>query len=254
MKEKTYLYRTERKPIWCPGCGDFGILTAVIRAFENLEIPNHKIGVFSGIGCSARIAGYLNTFGFNLLHGRAIPAAEGAKLANPSLTVLAIGGDGDLFSIGAGHMPHAVRSNCDITVICVNNFVYGLTKGQTSPTTPLLDSDVGQNGYAPVDPVFAVTAYSISTRKSFIAQGISTDVAHLTNLILEGIKHRGFSFISVLTLCATYRKEMFEKIKASCVYLDQSHDPSDINAALRLAETPVAANPHLGIFFKGEEK
>ncbi len=107
MKEKTYL--TERKPIWCPGCGNFGVLAAIVRAFENLEIPNHKIGIFSGIGCSARITGYLNTFGFNLLHGRSVPVAEGAKLANPSLTILVIGGDGDLFSIGAGHMPHAVR-------------------------------------------------------------------------------------------------------------------------------------------------
>ncbi len=251
MKEQEY--RTKRTPIWCQGCGNFGVLAAIARAFENLKIPNHRIGIFSGIGCSARITGYLNTFGFNLLHGRSVPAAEGAKLANPSLTVLAIGGDGDLFSIGAGHMPHAVRSNCNITVICVNNFVYALTKGQISPTTPPIDADGSQSGCAPVDPVFAMIAFSISTRRSFIAQGISADASHLSNLIAEGIRHKGFSFISALTLCATYRKELFEEIKSRCVYLE-NHDSSDINAALRLAETPVASTPHLGIFFKGKEE
>ncbi len=248
------IYRTELEPIWCPGCGNFGVMAAITRALENLEIPNHRIGVFSGIGCSSRISGYLNVYGFNLLHGRAIPAAEGAKLAKPTLTILAVGGDGDLFSIGAGHMPHAVRSNIDITCLLINNWVYGLTKGQISPTTPSSNCDDNQNSYAPVDPVFSMIAYSIGSRRSFIAQGISSDITHLTNLIIKGIQHKGFSFISVLARCVQYQKDLFEEVKSKCVYLGDNHDPNDINAALKLAQAPVSATPHLGVFFKGKEE
>lgn len=245
-------YRTERKPVWCPGCGDFGVLAALAKALQVLQVPNHKLAIFSGIGCSARIAGYVDAYGFNLLHGRSVPAAQGAKLAKPELTVIAMGGDGDLFSIGVGHLPHAVRSNTDITCVMMNNFVYGLTKGQTSPTTPVVISEDDLHGSSPIDPVFSMIAFSVATRKSFIAQGISTDIPHLTNLLVEGISHKGFSFISVLTDCTTYRKEFFAETKKRCIYLDGSHDPSDINAALALAKTPVSATPHLGVFFKGK--
>ncbi len=249
-------YRTALKPVWCPGCGNFAILKALTNAFENLQIPKHEIAVFSGIGCSSRITGYISTYGFNFLHGRAIPFAIGAKMANPKLTVLVIGGDGDIFSIGAGHLPHAVRNNADITCIMVNNFVYALTKGQTSPTTPLETNGNGNGNHndtnPPVDPMMDMISFSNSTKASFIAQGIATDIPHLAGLFEQGIQYKGFSFISVLTECANYRKESFATIKSNAVYLDDEYDSSDINAALKLAQSPVFEKPHLGGFFKGK--
>ena len=247
-------YRTDLKPVWCPGCGDYGVLKALTNAFKQLGTPGHQIGIFSGIGCSSRITGYIDAYGFNLLHGRAIPTAEGAKLAKPNLTVLAIGGDGDLFSIGGGHMAHAVRSNIDLTVICMDNFVYGLTKGQLSPTTPVDQVEGFVDNPSPIYPVFSIIGYSVGTRKSFIAQGIGTDIKHLTDLIVRGIQHKGFSYINILVNCITYRNLAFRELKDRCVYLDDSHDSSDFSAALRLAESPVELAPHLGVFFQGEGK
>jgi len=201
-----------------------------------------------------------------------VPIAQGAKLANPELTVIAIGGDGDFFSIGAGHLPHAVRRNIDITCIMVNNFVYGLTKGQTSPTTPYPDRRGGpflsQRFYPPVDPVLDMISYSVSTRASFIAQGIASDVSHLSWLIEEAIKHPGFSFISVLSPCVTFNPPgLFDAIKEKASYLKEGepvelpspsrekpwlHDPSNITLALKLAQTSLLEKSHLGIIFRGK--
>lgn len=246
--------RTELKPVWCPGCGDFAVLQSMAKALQELAVPNHLVGVFSGIGCSSRIAGYIDTYGINSLHGRAIPLARGAKLARPELTVFAVGGDGDMFSIGGGHMAHAVRSNIDITVICLDNFVYGLTKGQTSPTTPLGMGANSSDGVSPVDPVFSVLAYSVGARQSFVAQGISSDPKHLKDLIVQAVRHPGFSFVNILTSCTTYRKGEFDALKERCLYLDASHDERDLMAAMKLAQTPVEATPYLGVFFKGGSK
>ena len=266
-------YRTEIKPVWCAGCGSFGLLSALTRrALPNLGIPNHQIFIVSGIGCSSRIPAYVDTYGFNSIHGRALPIAQGAKLAKPDLTVIAIGGDGDFFSIGAGHLPHAVRRNIDITCIMVNNFVYALTKGQTSPTTPHLEWGEGQflsqAFYPPVDPMLDMVSYSVSTRSSFIAQGIATDVSHLSWLIEEGIKHKGFSYISVLSPCVTFNPpELFDRIREKASYIREGelveladssagkpwlHDPGKIGLSLRLANMPLLEKPLLGIFFQGK--
>ena len=264
-------FRTKVRPIWCAGCGNFGVLDALTRrALPSLGIPNHRVLIVSGIGCASRIPGYVDAYGINSIHGRAIPIAQGAKLARPDLEVVAIGGDGDFFSAGAGHLPHAVRRNVDITCIMVNNFVYALTKGQISPTTPFLESgeevQVGHHTNPPVDPVLDMIAYSVSTQASFIAQGIATDSQHLSWLIEEGIKHRGFSFISVLTSCVTYTADLFAVIKRAASYLREGelvelpasskekpwlHNPKDISLALKLAQTPVQEKTHLGILFKG---
>ncbi len=266
-------YRTGLKPIWCAGCGNFSLLNALTkRVLPNLGIANHRTFFVSGIGCSSRAPAYVNTFGLNSIHGRAVVIAQGAKLARPDLTVIAIGGDGDFFSIGAGHLPHVVRRNIDITCIMVNNFIYALTKGQVSPTTPHLKRGEGPflstEFYPPVDPLLDMVAYSLSTRSSFIAQGIATDVRHLDWLIEEGIKHRGFSYISVLTPCATFNPpELFDTIKENASYLIEGepvqlplesiedawiHDPSNIGLALRLAQVPLLERPLLGIFFQGK--
>jgi 2-oxoglutarate ferredoxin oxidoreductase subunit beta len=217
---------------------------------------------------------YIDTYGLNGIHGRAIAIAQGAKLAKPELTVIAIGGDGDFFSAGAGHLPHAVRRNIDITCIMMNNFVYALTKGQTSPTTPHLERGEGSflslEFYPPVDPMLDMISYSVSTQSSFMAQGIATDVPHLAWLIEEGVRHRGFSFINVLTPCVTFNPpELFDTIRKRASYLtdgellelpDSStekpwpHDSGNISLALKLAQSPVLEKPHLGVFFRGKEK
>lgn len=272
---KTDRYRTEVKPVWCPGCGDFGLLNVLSRrVLPDLGIPNHQALIVSGIGCSSRIPAYIDTYGLNSIHGRAVAIAQGAKLANPELNVLVIGGDGDFFSIGAGHLPHAVRRNIDITCIMVNNFVYALTKGQISPTTPHLERGEGPllsyESYPPVDPLLDMISYSVSTNASFIAQGIATDIPHLSWLIEEGIKHKGFSFISVLTQCVTFNPPgWFDMVKQKASYLKDGelvqlpesskekpwpHDPSNISRALILAQSPLSERPHLGIFFQGKKR
>jgi 2-oxoglutarate ferredoxin oxidoreductase subunit beta len=268
-------YRTDIKPVWCPGCGNYGLLAALTRqVLPELGIPEHNTFIASGIGCSSRVPAYINTYGLNSIHGRAIPIAQGAKLANPDLTVLAIGGDGDFFSIGTAHLPHAVRRNIDITCIMLNNFVYALTKGQISPTTPHMAPGkspfLTHESYPPVDPMLEMVSYSRTTEASFIAQGIATDVPHLSWLIKEGIKHRGFSFISVLSLCVTFNPTgLFDTLRKNASYLKEGeeikipdslqqesliHKPGDMHSALRLASIPLLGKPLLGIFFQGKER
>jgi len=275
MTNDNHDYKSDIKPVWCPGCGNFSLLSAVTRkVLPGLGIPDHRVFVVSGIGCSSRIPAYIDTYGFNSIHGRAVVIAQGAKLARPELTVIAIGGDGDMFSIGAGHLPHAVRRNIDITCIMVNNFVYALTKGQVSPTTPhLLRGDgpfLAAESYPPVDPMLDMISYSLSTRASFIGQGIATDIQHLDWLIREGIKHKGFSYISILASCVTFSPpELFDTIKKKARYLREGelvelplsspqkpwiHDPVNIDLALRLAETSLMDEPLMGIFYQGDGK
>jgi 2-oxoglutarate ferredoxin oxidoreductase subunit beta len=268
-------YRTGVKPAWCPGCGLYGILNALTRrVLPELGIPNHRTLIVSGIGCSSRIPAYIDTYGLNGLHGRAVVIAQGAKLANPDLTVIAIGGDGDFFSIGAGHLPHVVRRNIGIVSIMVNNFCYALTRGQISPTTPQLERREEdfpfERFYSPLNPLINIISYSLGTRLSFVAQGLATDVPHLAGIFKEAIKHKGFSFISVLTPCVTFNpEEYFKIIKAKASYLKKGelvdlpessidkpwpHDPGNIGLALRLAQSPVLEKPHLGILFQGKER
>jgi 2-oxoglutarate ferredoxin oxidoreductase subunit beta len=268
-------YRTGVKTVWCPGCGLFGILNALAgKVLPEMDIPRHKALIVSGIGCSSRIPAYIDTYGINSLHGRAVAIAQGAKMANPDLTVIAIGGDGDFFSIGTGHLPHVVRRNIGIVSIMANNLVYALTKGQTSPTTPQLkrreEGFPSERFYSPLNPLSNMISYSLGTRSSFIAQGIATDTNHLAGLIKEAIKHKGFSFISVLTPCATFNPaEYFQAIKARASYLKEgemvdlgesstekpwAHDPSNIGLALKLAQSPTLQKPHLGIFYQGRGK
>ena len=168
-------YRTNVKPVWCSGCGNYGILDAITRkALPALGIPKHQTLINSGIGCSSRIPAYIDTYGLNSIHGRATVIAQGAKLAKPELTVIAIGGEGDFLNIGGGHFPHAVRRNIDITYIMINNFVYALTKGQTSPTTLLSTTGrervITYQNCPPIDPMLNMISYSASTQLSYIAQ------------------------------------------------------------------------------------
>ncbi|MBM6618364.1 2-oxoacid:ferredoxin oxidoreductase subunit beta [Bacillus suaedaesalsae] len=198
-------FRNSVKPNWCPGCGDFSVQAAIQRAAANVGLEPDDLAVVSGIGCSGRISGYINAYGFHGIHGRSLPIAQGVKMANKDLTVIASGGDGDGFAIGLGHTIHAIRRNIDVTYIVMDNQIYGLTKGQTSPR-----SDVGfktkSTPQGSVESALSVMEMALTAGATFVAQSFSTDLKELTALIEAGINHKGFSLINVFSPCVTYNK------------------------------------------------
>jgi 2-oxoglutarate/2-oxoacid ferredoxin oxidoreductase subunit beta len=247
-------FKSDLKPIWCPGCGDFGVLQAMYRALAAIGRPPHEIAFISGIGCSSRIPGYTTAYGFNSVHGRALPIAQGIKLARPDLLVLAAGGDGDGFSIGGGHVPHAIRRNADITYIVMDNQIYGLTKGQLSPTSPKGRKTV-TSGYgsleSPVNPLLYVLAYGAP----FVAQGTPADMAGLAAVIEEAIRYPGFSFVNVQSPCVTYGEED-QQVKAQKAKMKTlaslGHDSTNLLAALDLARA-YGTELYTGVFYKNPE-
>ncbi|TLX89463.1 MAG: 2-oxoacid:ferredoxin oxidoreductase subunit beta [Thaumarchaeota archaeon] len=196
-------YKTTVHNDWCPGCGDFGILNAIQMALSEMEIPRHKAIIFSGIGCSGKTPHFINVYGIHTLHGRVLPFAQGAKIANPDLEIIAVGGDGDGLGIGAGHFVGAGRKNVDLPYLIFNNAVYGLTKGQASPTLRLGEktkSLVTPNTSNSVNPI----SLALISGFTFIARSYSYDVKHLKNIIQLAIKHKGLAFVDVLQPCPTY--------------------------------------------------
>jgi 2-oxoglutarate ferredoxin oxidoreductase subunit beta len=244
-------YKGGLKPIWCPGCGDFGVVSAIYRALANIGRPPHEIAFVSGIGCSSRIPGYTTAYGFNSVHGRALPIAQGIKLAHPELMVLVAGGDGDGFSIGGGHVAHAIRRNIDLTYIIMDNQIYGLTKGQLSPTSPRgLQSVSSAFGSleAPVNPLLYVLAYGAP----FVAQGTPADMDALASIIEEGIRFPGFAFINVQSPCVTYG-EPNSQIKAQREIMQSleslGHDAADRLRAMDLAQV-YGTKLYTGVFYR----
>ncbi len=231
-------FRSGLKPIWCPGCGDYGVVTAIYRALAAIGRPPHEIAFVSGIGCSSRIPGYTTAYGFNSLHGRALPIAEGIKMANPDLLVLVAGGDGDGFSIGGGHVPHAVRRNVDVTYIVMDNQVYGLTKGQLSPTAPRgtkSPSSTYGSLEAPVNPLLNVLAYGAG----YVAQGVPADMEGLAKMIEEAIRFPGFAFVNVQSPCITYgdpETQLKTQRRRMRKLEDEGHDPASRIRAMDLAQ------------------
>jgi 2-oxoglutarate/2-oxoacid ferredoxin oxidoreductase subunit beta len=230
-------FKSDLKPIWCPGCGDFGVLTALTRALAAVGRPPHEIAFISGIGCSSRIPGYTTAYGFNTVHGRALPIAQGIKIANPDLLVISAGGDGDGFSIGGGHVAHVIRRNIDLTYLVMDNHIYGLTKGQLSPTSHRGRKTVTSSFGSledPVNPLLYVMGYGAS----FVAQGSPVDMAGLTQVIEEGIRFPGFAFINIQSPCVTYGEEE-QQLKAQKAKMQSlaamGHDTSDLAKATELA-------------------
>lgn len=200
-------YKSAIKPIWCPGCGHFAVLSALTKALAHLQLAKDEHAIISGIGCSSRLPAYIDSFGFHGVHGRALPLASGLKAARPDLTVLAVGGDGDGFSIGGNHFLHACRRNMDITYIVMDNEVYGMTKGQASPTT---QPDWSRSKLTPHGTGlrrFQPAAIALAAGASFIARGFSGDPNGLTHLLVQAIEHPGFAFVHVLSPCQTFRPE-----------------------------------------------
>ena len=196
-------YKTDVHNDWCPGCGDFGIVNAIQMAMAEMEIPRHEAAIFSGIGCSGKTSHFINVYGVHTLHGRVLTFAQGAKLANPGITTVAVGGDGDGLGIGAGHFVAAGRRNVDMTYIIFDNGVYGLTKGQASPTLRLGEktkSLPSPNTNYNVNPI----GLAVASGFTFVARGYSYDVRHLKDLIKSAIAHPGLAFLDVLQPCPTY--------------------------------------------------
>jgi 2-oxoglutarate/2-oxoacid ferredoxin oxidoreductase subunit beta len=193
-------------PDWCPGCGDFGVLAAVQKALVELQIPNHSVATVSGIGCSSNFPGFINTYGMHTLHGRSLPVASGLKLANHDLTVLVTGGDGDGFGIGCGHFVHAMRRNINLNYFVLDNQVYGLTTGQTSPTSRI-GMKTKSNPYGNMDTPVNPMTLALSAGATFVGRGFSGEQKHLTELIKQAIQHKGFSFLDIFSPCVTYNKD-----------------------------------------------
>ena len=208
-KLKASDYKSATKPVWCPGCGDFHVLLSLTKAVAHLALQPHEIAVISGIGCSSRIPAYLNCYGFHGVHGRALPLATGVKVARPDLTVICAGGDGDGFSIGGNHLLHACRRNVDITYIVMDNEVYGMTKGQPSPTTaPDWESKIapGGTGISPFYPL----VIALASGANFVARAFSGDPNGTAKILVDAIRHPGFSFVQILSPCVTFRPDQRE--------------------------------------------
>jgi 2-oxoglutarate ferredoxin oxidoreductase subunit beta len=226
--------KTEGQPNWCPGCGNFPIWHALKSAIVELGIEPYNVVIFSGIGCSSKMPHWVNTYGFHAIHGRPLPIATGARLANNNLTAIVVGGDGDGYGIGIGHFIHAMRRNLDITYIVTNNQVYGLTTGQTSPTS--------DKGFAtkstpagvierPINPI----ALAIASEATYISRGFSKEMKQLTKLIADGVRHEGFALIDVLQPCVTFnRKNTYEWFSERVYKLEEtSHDVTNKQAAFQ---------------------
>ena len=239
-------FKSAVKPTWCPGCGDFGVLASLYQAMARLALDPANTLVVSGIGCSSRLPFFVKTYGFQTAHGRVLPVAIGAKIANPDLTVIAVGGDGDGFSIGGGHLAHAVRRNPDITYVVMDNEVYGLTKGQTSPTSPVgfqTKSTPYGSSDAPINPM----AWVLASGVSFAARGFSGKPKHVTDLIVEGIQHPGFAFVQTMSPCPTFNNT-FDLWRDKIEDLPAEHEPDDRMQALAQAFRNDAIP--VGLFYK----
>lgn len=235
-------------PTWCPGCGHFTPLQGLYEAMERLEIPGRNFVLVSGIGCSGRFPFFVKGFGLHALHGRAVPIATGVKLANPELCVVVVGGDGDGIGIGGGHFPHAARSNFDLTYLLLDNAIYGLTKGQTSATSPF-GMVSGTSPYGNIARPLNATTLALAYGATFVARVFSRDRDQTTDIITQAVAHKGFSFIHVLSPCIEFHKTVtYESVKEQVAPLPEGYAPDDHVKALQLAESEEPV--YTGLFYK----
>ena len=236
-----------KDPIWCPGCGDFGVLRAVQTALAELGIAAEDAVCVTGIGCSGTFTSYVTTYGFHGLHGRALPVATGIKCALPDKLVFVAGGDGDGFGIGLGHFMHAARRNVDLTYIVMDNQVYGLTKGQTSPTTQA-DKRTKASPSGPLADPLDPLELAITAGATYVAQGFSARQADLTRILKDAFLHPGLALVNVQSPCVTYNTwNTYDWFKQHL--RDVDHDPSDRGAAL--AAVQADGVPH-GVLYRAE--
>ena len=241
-------YRSTALPTWCPGCGYYSMTEGLVNALTELRIKTEDTVIVSGIGCASRFPFFMDTYGFHTLHGRALPVATGVKVANDKLTVVAVGGDGDGFAIGCGHIPHAARRNVNITYLLFDNGIYGLTKGQVSPTSAtgfITPTSPFQNRDAPLNPLLMLLSYGAS----WVGQAYAGWPHHLTQLIRQALEHPGFSYLHVLSPCVTFDKtdRTYQNLDLAVRELDADHDSSDMAAAMRAAAD--TSTPMLGLYY-----
>lgn len=247
-------FRNKVKPNWCPGCGDFSIQASIQRAAANVGLEPEDLAVVSGIGCSGRISGYINAYGFHGVHGRALPIAQGLKMANRELTVIASGGDGDGFAIGMGHTVHAIRRNINITYIVMDNQIYGLTKGQTSPRSAY-GFKTKSTPEGSVESALSPLEIAMAAGATFVAQSFSSNLKQLTHIIEEGMKHEGFSFINVFSPCVTFNKiNTYDWFKEHIVDLDEVTDYDPTNRVMAMSKIMETDSLACGILYQNKER
>ena len=237
---------------WCPGCGNYSLLEALQNTLARMKLTPEKVVLVSGIGQAAKTPHYLKCHFFNGLHGRALPAATGIKSANPSLVVIAESGDGDMYGEGGNHFMHAIRRNPNITNFVHNNMVYGLTKGQASPTsrpgqvTPIQTHGVFEEPFNPI-------AVAIALNAGFVARAFTGDREQTERIMKEAIEHKGYALVDILQNCISFNKvNTFKWFRENTWYIDDSHDPTDRKEAFRLAIE--SEGMPLGIFYRNGER
>ena len=245
-------FKSDKQPTWCPGCGDFGTMNGMMKALAQTGNGPDNTFVVAGIGCSGKIGTYMHSYALHGVHGRALPVGTGVKIANPELEVMVAGGDGDGYSIGAGHFVHAVRRNVDMTYIVMDNRIYGLTKGQFSPTSredfETSTSPDGTN-QQPVNPL----ALALAAGGTFIAQSFSSDSQRHTELVKEAIEHDGFGFVNCYSPCVTFNDvDTYDYFRDSLVDLaetdHESTDPADAKGKILEGD-----KEYMGVLYRDED-
>jgi 2-oxoglutarate ferredoxin oxidoreductase subunit beta len=251
VRRKATDYKTDLKPVWCPGCGDFGALTAFYNAFAEVGIDPREVAIISGIGCSGRFGYFIKSYGFHVVHGRVLPIAMGVKVANPNLHVFGISGDGDALAIGGGHIPHMARRNMKMVYVILDNAIYGLTKGQASPTSPeiMRTGTTPAGGFEkPIDPVLLMLAYGVT----FVGRAYTAKHKTISNLLVEAINHNGFAVIHAISPCPTFNKNVtFKSVSQIIEDIPADHDPTNRMKAMELALSKDKL--YLGLFYRSEE-
>ena len=235
---------------WCPGCGDFGVLAALKQACAELALQPKNVAFISGIGCAGKISGYLHSYAFHGVHGRALPTATAVKLANKNLVVIVAGGDGDGYAIGAGHFLHAVRRNPDMTYIIMDNQTYGLTKGQSSPTS-MLGYVAGSSPEGNPDAPLNGLAVALAAGGTFLARGFSSEPKVMVEMIKEAVRHPGFALLEVMSPCVTFNKvNTYKWFKENVYHLSdiEGYDPANRAQAFEVLTKP--GKIPLGIFYR----
>ncbi|QGN07274.1 2-oxoacid:ferredoxin oxidoreductase subunit beta [Halorhabdus sp. CBA1104] len=254
MSSETHFtdFKSDEQPTWCPGCGDFGTMNGMMKALAETGNDPDNTFVVAGIGCSGKIGTYMHSYALHGVHGRALPVGTGVKLANPDLEVMVAGGDGDGYSIGVGHFIHAVRRNIDITYVVMDNRIYGLTKGQASPTSRQgFETATSPDGT--VEPPVNPLALALAAGGTFIAQSFSSDSQRHADLVQQAIEHDGFGFVNVFSPCVTFNDvDTYDYFRDAIVNLDETgHDPGNYQAARDKIMDP--GTEHIGVLYQAED-
>jgi 2-oxoglutarate ferredoxin oxidoreductase subunit beta len=245
-------FKSDKQPTWCPGCGDFGTMNGMMKALAETGNDPDNTFIVAGIGCSGKIGTYMHSYALHGVHGRALPVGIGVKLANPDLEVMVAGGDGDGYSIGAGHFIHAVRRNVDMTYVVMDNRIYGLTKGQASPTSRE-DFETSTSPDGPNMPPVNPKALALSAGATFIAQSFSSNSKRHAELVQQAVEHDGFGFVNVYSPCVTFNDvDTYDYFRDSIVNLDETdHDPASADQAKdKILE---GEKEYMGVLYQDEE-